>query len=81
MKLKRPDVCEHIDMEMLDRVKVLGPEAAEVVKWAIFLEGVLHRIEEHPVHEPYHPEDERFADPRHIAQVALHGRVLDERRK
>ena len=36
-----------MDFGTLDKVKVLSPEAAAVVKWAIRLEGVLHHIEAH----------------------------------
>lgn len=35
-----------MDIDTLNRVKALNPEAAAVVKWAIRLEGKLHAIEE-----------------------------------
>ena len=37
-----------VDMYVLSRVQAINPEAAAVVRWAIWLEGQLHRIEEYP---------------------------------
>lgn len=62
---------EHITADMCRRVEALSPEAALVVKWAIRMEGILHRIEEFPEHEPDYPEGERYSDPRKLADAVL----------
>lgn len=67
------------DMAMLDRVKAMGPEAAEVVRAYILFEGILHRIEEWPEHEPHYAESERFTDVRALAEFALRGGRPEDR--
>ena len=62
---------EHVSVDMCDRVAALSPEAAAIVEWALRMEGVLHRIEEFPAHEPHYPEDERYSDPRKLADAAM----------
>ena len=37
-----------MDFDTLERVKALSPEAAQVVRWGIKLEGALHTIADHP---------------------------------
>lgn len=65
-----------MDVDTLDRVAALGPEARKVCDWACFMEGVLHRIEEFPRHEPHYPEDEQFTTPQRLAEFGLHGSVV-----
>ncbi len=58
--------------DTIKKVRQLGPEAEDVVNWALRMEGALHRIEEFPRHEIHYPEEQRFDDHRDIAADILH---------
>ena len=68
---KGDDDDEDVTVDMCDRVAALSPEAELIVKWALRMEDILHRIEEFPEHEPHYPEDERYNDPRTLADAVL----------
>ena len=53
-----------MDVATLDRVKVLSPDAAAVVKWCLRLEGALHHIAEHS-------DDLTLVQIRHLAYKAI----------
>lgn len=66
---------EHVTADMCRQVTAQSAEGAAVVKWALRMEGILHRIEEFPEHEPHLEADERYADPRKLAAAALHAPI------
>lgn len=73
-----------MDVDTLKRVRALSDEAAAVVRWAVHLEGTLHRIEEACMSIMRNPKDldaEKYV-PRKSGQSwvsAMHDFAKEER--